>query len=189
MGELRDYSGEFVPGVRYADFSREFLSRLLVGYARCYIMADALWYTAVQERFGPEVAEEMDSDMWINRFPVSEVREMARVLDLRGDTVADAMKFFQLAPMFPQGTFGRDIEIIHENHALITVRDCPTLRRFERKEPHRIVPICQVMEPASASAYARQLNPDIVVTMPVMPPRKGPEDICCQFEFKLEPRA
>ncbi|MFC1944820.1 DUF6125 family protein [Chloroflexota bacterium] len=185
MADLKDYSGKFSPELKYDDFSKDFLSRLLVCYARCYIMADALWYTSVQEKFDSEVADEMDSDMWINRFPVSEVREMAKVLDLRGDTVADAMKFFQLAPMFPQGMFERDIEIINDKHAVITIRDCPTLRRFERKEPQRIVPICQVMEPASASAYARQLNPGIVVTMPIMPPRKDPHDICCQFEFKL----
>ena len=45
MAELKDYSGNFVPSVRYEDFSKEFLARLLVECARCYIMADGLWYT------------------------------------------------------------------------------------------------------------------------------------------------
>ncbi|MFC1944878.1 hypothetical protein ACFLX5_05305 [Chloroflexota bacterium] len=68
---------------------------------------------------------------------------------------------------------------------MITVRDCPSLIHFETKEPEKIVPICQGLELPSVQAYAKRINPDIVVTMPIMPPRKSSNDICCQFEFKL----
>lgn len=186
MAELKDYSGDFVPNVRYEDFSKEFLAQLLVEYARCYIMADGLWYSAVRERFGTEAANAIDYDMWVNKFPPFETARVLSVLNLKRNDVADAMKFYQLAAMFPHGMFDYDIDLKNRDHALLTVKRCPALLRFERKEPEMIEPICQVMELASAKAYAKHINPSIVVTMPKMPPRKSPDEICCQFEFKLE---
>ena len=186
MAELKDYGKDFVPNVRYEDFSKEFLARLLVEYARCYIMADALWYSAVQEKFGPEVAFAMDYDMWVNKLPQFEAARTLKVLNLKGNDVAEAMKFWQLAPSFPHGMFDYDLDLKNRNHALLTIKNCPALVRFETKEPERIESICRVLELASAKSYAKAINPDIVVTMPTMPPRKSPNDICCQFEFKLE---
>jgi hypothetical protein len=188
MAELKDYSGDFVPNIKYEDFSKEFLAKLLVEYARCYIMADARWYAAVSERFGPELAFQMDYDMWVNILPPFEAAKTLGVLNLKGNDVADAIKFWQLAPSFPQDMFDYQIDLKNRNHAVITVTRCPGLLRFERKEPERIKSICHVLEPASAQAYAKAINPDIVVTMPTLPPRKSPDDICCQFEFKLEPK-
>jgi hypothetical protein len=188
MAELKDYGGDFIPSVKYEDFSKEFLARLMVEYARCYIMADGLWYTAVKERLGPEVANAIDYDMWVNKFPPFEAARTLRILNLKGNDVADAIKFWQLAPSFPQGMFDYEIDLKNRNHAVLTIKHCPALLRFESKEPERIEPICQVMELASAKAYAKQINPDIIVTMPKMPPRKSPDEICCQFEFKLEPK-
>lgn len=188
MAELRDYSGDFIPNIRYQDFSKEFLAQLLVEYARCYIMADALWYTAVKEKFGREAALALDYDMWVNKFPPFETARIMSVLNLKNYDVADAMKFYQLAAMFPHGMFDYEIELKNRNHAILTVKHCPALLRFEKKEPEMIGPICQVMELASAQAYAKHINRDIVVTMPKMPPRKSPHEICCQFEFKLEPK-
>jgi hypothetical protein len=186
--ELKDYSGEFIPNVRYEDFSKEFLARLLIEYGRCYIMADALWYTAVKERFGREVANALDYEMWVNRFPPFETARILSVLNLKNRDVADAMKFWQLAAMMPHGMFDYEIDLKSNNHAILTIKRCPALIRFETKEPEMIEPICQVMELASARAYANEINPNIVVTMPKMPPRKSPDEICCQFEFKLEPK-
>ncbi|MFC1943947.1 DUF6125 family protein [Chloroflexota bacterium] len=186
MDGLKDYSGDFIPKIKYEDFSREFLARMLVEFGRCYIMADAQWYAAVKERYGEDVAYEMDYNMWVNILPPYEAARTLRALNLQGNDVADAIKFWQLAPSFPQDMFEYDIELKNRNHALITIHRCPGLLRFESKEPERIPSICQVLEPASANAYAKAINPDIVVTMPTMPPRKSPDDICCQFEFKLE---
>ena len=186
MAELKDYSGEFVPNVKYEDFSKKFLAQLLVEYGRCYIMADALWYTAVKEKYGLEVADAMDLDMWVNKFPSFETPRILRLMNLKGNDVAEAMKFWQLAAMFPQGMFDRDLDIKNRNHAVVTVKHCPALVRFETKEPERIPFICGVLELESAEAYAKAINPDIKVTMPTVPPRKSPNDICCQFEFKLE---
>jgi hypothetical protein len=185
MAELKDYGGGFIPNVKYEDFSKEFLARLLVEYARCYIMADGLWYSAVKEKFGPEAAYAIDYDMWVNKFPPFETARILSVLNLKGNEVADVMKFYQLTAMVPHGMFDYDIDLRKRNHAVLTIRRCPALLRFESKEPEMIEPICQVMELASAKAYAKQINPDIVVTMPKMPPRKSPDEICCQFEFKL----
>ena len=188
MAELKDYSGKFIPDLKYTDFSKEFMAQLLTEYARLYVMADGVWYSLVQERYGPKVPSDIDYDVWVNKLPVYETRGILKVLNLKTNTVADWMKVLQLIPGFSYNLFPHEIDIKNENHAVVTVRDCPALIRFEKREPEKIVHICQELELPSAIAYVKQFNPDIEVTMPIMPPRKSPKDICCRFEFKLKPK-
>ncbi|MFC1944374.1 DUF6125 family protein [Chloroflexota bacterium] len=188
MADYRDYSGDFNPNIKYEDFSKELLAKLMTEFARCYIVAGEWWYEAVTEKFGPDAAYDIYSDMWINKLPMFEVARTVKYLNMKGNDVADLMKFYQLAPSFPKVMFDYDIDLKNRNHALMTVTHCPGLLLYESREPDKMVSICQVMELASATAYAKSINPDIVVTMPKVPPRQSPDDVCCQFEFKLEPK-
>ena len=50
--------------------------------------------------------------------------------------------------------------------------------------PERIKWVCHVVEPQAVAKYLN--NPKIKVTPLKLPPRKSPDEICCQWEFKLE---
>jgi len=49
MADLVDYSGEFRPNIKYQDFSKEALARLLTQYARLGLALDGWWQNTVME--------------------------------------------------------------------------------------------------------------------------------------------
>ena len=63
--ELDDYSGEFVPGIRLADFSVEGLATRILPYADDYtqLCADG-WFAELTNRFGVERAAEVEWTAW-----------------------------------------------------------------------------------------------------------------------------
>ena len=50
MRELTDYSGDFIPDVRFQDFSKDALVRLLVAAAHDYIGVDGIWINTIRKR-------------------------------------------------------------------------------------------------------------------------------------------
>ncbi|MFC1944877.1 DUF6125 family protein [Chloroflexota bacterium] len=111
MAELKDYSGDFIPNIKYEDFSKEFMARLLTEYARLYLLADGLWYSLVQKEFGPEVPYNIDYDMWVDKLPLYETRGIRQVLNLKKNNVEDHMKLLQLIPAFAYSLFPKEIEL------------------------------------------------------------------------------
>ena len=49
MTELSDYSGELKPDLKYEDFSKEALIRLLQEYGRIFLASDAAAYITGQD--------------------------------------------------------------------------------------------------------------------------------------------
>ena len=96
MGELNDYSGEFVPSLKLADFSKEALLRLLIAYARCYPGMDGLWFSLCRERFGDEVARELDEEIWANRALEPEQNESVKLSIFRVTTLLRSSNFTRL---------------------------------------------------------------------------------------------
>ena len=81
--------------------------------------------------------------------------------------------------------FDGDVEIINDNHLKVTCTHCVVLEFFERtNQLERIPAHCQVMELEATKAY--MVNPNIEVTALKLPPRNSPDEICCQFEYKMK---
>ena len=64
MKELKDYSGPFIPNVKYEDFSKEVLTKLLKAYCREMLVIDAYWQGQVRKRVGDEVVRECLQANW-----------------------------------------------------------------------------------------------------------------------------
>jgi len=82
------------------------------------------------------------------------------------------------------GIYPVEYDIRDENHAIVTVKRCPSLEWCERNAPERIVPMCQINEPQIIEKY--KVNPNVRLTATKLPPRSGPDDIACQWEYKLD---
>ncbi|MBP1707505.1 MAG: hypothetical protein H6Q39_1229, partial [Chloroflexi bacterium] len=59
MGERKDYSGEFQPGLRLEDFSKEGLIQLVRAGAKLYGGLNQYWYKAVKDKLGEEAANQI----------------------------------------------------------------------------------------------------------------------------------
>ena len=61
--ERVDYSGEFDPDLKFEDFSKDTLIKLLGVCAKLYQTVDGYWYMSVKERAGNE--EALACDFWV----------------------------------------------------------------------------------------------------------------------------
>jgi len=184
MAELDDLSGPFNPNLRFSDFSKEFLVKLVHVWQWDWLQMDAAWFDTVKDRFGADAAWECDLAMWLTVAERCNPR-YAKTANITLNSVVDSLKLLQL-PLDNTmgGIFPVEHDVKDENHAVVTVRRCPSLEWCEKNDPDRIVPMCQVNEPQIIKKYI--VNPNIEVTATKLPPRKGPEDIACQWEYRLE---
>lgn len=184
MPELNDYSGPFRPDLRFEDFSKEFLLKLMTVWQYAWLTLSGTWYDAVKKRWGSDAANQCELEAWVRMAERVNPR-YAKIANIQLNTVLDSLKACQL-PLDNNigGLFCVEYEIINPNHVIETVTQCRTLLYLEKNEPERIYPLCHVSEKAFIEKYV--INPKVKVTPLKLPPRKGPDDIACKWELKLE---
>lgn len=182
--ELTDYSGPYKPDLRFEDFSKDFLLKLVNVWQHAWLTLEGAWYDAVNERLGFEAANDCNLKAWLMVGERVNPR-LAKAASIQLDTVVDSLKVLQL-PLdnTSGGLFVSEYDIKTPNHVILTVTRCLSLEYFERKAPERIVPMCHVMEGPIIQKYC--VNPRVKVTPLKLPPRKSPDEIACQWELKIE---
>jgi hypothetical protein len=185
MEELNDYSGPYKPDLKWEDFSKEFLIKLMKSWQNAYLSLSAFWHEAVKERSGSEVADDCDLEVW-QKVGENVVPRFAKVANIQLNTVLDSLKLTDMCPDSKMGTglFEGEVEVIDENHVIATTTKCRVLEALEKTDPTRIDWFCKVMEPQIMQKYLN--NPRIKVTPLKMPPRSSPDEIPCQFDIRLE---
>ena len=183
MAELEDLSGPYNPDLKFEDFSKDFLLKLMKIWQWAWLHMARAWYEAIQERFGFEAANECEQAAWVTVGERVNPR-YAQLGNIQLNTVLDSLKATQL-PLDNTlgGIFPCKYEILSPNHVILTISQCPALLAFERSAPERIEPACHKLEKAVMEKYL--LNPNIKVTPLKLPPRKSQDEIACQWEFKL----
>jgi hypothetical protein len=186
MEELRDYSGEFKPGLSMEDFSKQALIGLWRAAGKLYVGLDGMWYSLMREKFGEDAARELDAELW-RRAAEHEVRRVRQALGIWGDDVASFLKFIQVDPgagaIFPEF----ECELRDSNQGILTVKRCLGLEYYERHgETELQKHACEVLDVEGFQRAAHYFNPSIKVRPVKLPPRKSPDEIACKWEFVLE---
>ncbi len=94
MKGLTDYSGEFDPELRFEDFSKETLVKLLRVYTKLYQTVDGIWYLSVKERINNRDAVACDLWVWERMYRIEMVR-LCKTLNIRRDGVVSLIKALQ----------------------------------------------------------------------------------------------
>jgi hypothetical protein len=185
MAKLKDYSGPYKDDLRFSDFSKDFLIELMHSWQWAYMRLSSLWYQEVSERFGLEAGDKCNLAVW-NKVGEKIAPRFAKVGHIEPKTVLDGLKTIQLAPDGHTDSkhFEGDVDIRSANHIITTTRRCVILEWLEKAAPERIDYMCHELEKQVMEKYFN--NPKIKVTPLKLPPRKGPDDICCKFDIKLE---
>ena len=186
MGNLRDYGGPFKPDLKMEDFSSEALVSLWRAAGKMYVGLDGIWYSLIRERYGEAVARELDAEVWKRETPF-EVGRVRAALNIRGNDVASVLKFIQTDPgggaIFPEFS----CELKNEKVGILTIKRCLGLEYYERHGERELQRhACEVLDVEGFAEAAHLFNPKIKVTPLKLPPRKSPEEIACQWEFRME---
>jgi len=182
MKELSDYSGDFKQDIQFKDFSKESLIDLLNMYCRFYKAIDGFWYLTVMNKVDEKTAIECDIAVWDKQFRY-EMKRITQLLNIKGKDLTAFLKCFQFNPWSWNAKY--KIEFINNNSALWTVFRCPTIESLEKEGKGRDKVFCKSVETRMFESFVKSFNPDITVKYLKLPPRQTKEDICCQWEFKL----
>ncbi len=184
MKELKDYSGEFNPNVRMADFSKETLVKAWGAAAKLFIGADGMWITLLREKFGDKKAFELATEFWKRNYQW-EVRRTREAMNIWGTDVAAVLKTLQVDPgaggVFPDLT----CELKDKNYGLVTIGDCLALRYWERHGDSVLQEHSCKLDVWAFDLYAKQFHPKMQMNCLKQPPRKNKDEIACQWEVKL----
>ena len=192
MEELKDYSGEYKPHLRLEDFSKESLIGLLKSYQSVFVGLMGMWNTVNRERMSVEEAFKLDAYVYQRMVSKFALPLVTQAMNIRGDDVVTMLKYFQVAPDGArEGLYEFDYDIKNSNHAILTFTSCPSLFYFERKGNDKdINGLCGPggVEERAFIEICKYFNPNMKCRALKLPPRKSKDDICCQWEFKVEPK-
>ena len=132
MEELKDYSGPFRQNVKYEDFSKDVLVKLLKGYSDGMNVLNMLWMMEVRKRLGDDATKEILLDVWRAMGPV-EMGCPMKAANIEGNDVETYCKINQLVPSFAHDVYKYEFDVKNKNHAILTVWECPAyIRRCRR---------------------------------------------------------
>jgi hypothetical protein len=152
--------------------------------AIAYMMVTYGWYSAVKDKYGTDVAQEMEKDVWLGRGAAEyDLRIGLEALGVTGKDVESLFRGFQFAPG-EVGILNVDFELVSPHHGILHHRTCPAVDRFENYDDHRLKHCCDLCVLAMPLS-GEMLNKDIKCRPLKLPPRSK-TDIVCEWEYKLE---
>ena len=190
MEELNDYSGEWRPNVNFEDFSKDALVRLLKAYQRAFVGLSGGYHSVNSERMSVEETWKLDTEAYLRQLKSFEFPLVAKAMNIQGNDVLTLLKIFQVVPDGArEGYYECQWDVKNNNHAILTFTKCPTLFLYEKHGQEKDIEcLCgpRGMEDLAFEAYCELVNPNMKCRALKRPPRKSPDEICCQWEFKLE---
>jgi hypothetical protein len=170
MAERKDYSGEFDPGFRYEDLSKEALVRLVREYALIAQLLDRSVFAAVGLRYGQQAVEELAIEEWRGASPIYTER-IRKVMNIEGDGVPAIFKQLQLDPGFAQHYMDVEYEVVDEHHGFFQLRSCGALLDVEPYGERPVRGMCHTIEDGTFDVTAQAVNPKARIRAVHRPPR------------------
>ena len=145
--------------------------------------ADGLYFIGIEERYGTEVATQIDANVWAIMGKI-EARKLKEFLGITETDISSMMKALQYT------TWALDLEdkeiIIKKDHALIRNIRCRVQNTRKSKGFKEFG--CKPVRFGFLKAFAKEFNPDIVVKCNICPPDVHPDNLWCQWEFTYKER-
>jgi hypothetical protein len=185
MRDLQDYAGPFDPNLRYEDFSKETLAKLVEEFAMALQILEGNWHRILRERFGDAATIEMDITQWVRSSPRYH-RRISKLLNIQGSNMETIFKALQMDPAFSPGFFDIEWELVDANRGYFTVKNCGPLNAFEKEGRGYEAHICHDLEIPTFTATLHYYNPKAKITPIKLPPRRSEDDIACKWEITIE---
>lgn len=164
---------EEIPKNKIADF--------IFMHLRNMWAVDGLYYLGIEERWGTKAATEIDRKVWEVMGKI-EARRIKKFFNIIDSDISSFMKALSYS--------GWALDL--ENKEIIIEKDKAILRNTKcRVQNTRIAKglgefACKPVRFGFLKSFAKEINPDIVVTCNVCPPDPHPDDLWCEWEFKIK---
>lgn len=169
-------------GIRLLEqLGKEELIRIIVDDAKNWIAHDGLWFQAVENTYGMDVAIEADRQA-MGKFTVVEARRIMERLGLAPGggipALVECLKHRMYARLNLQDVVG-----VTDRKAVFRMRDC----RVQSARKRRGLPDfpCKSVGVVEYAEFARAVDPRIETRCIACPPDEHPEEFWCAWEFTL----
>ena len=165
------------------DMLKEEILELLKDASKNWLAHDGLWFRAVEDKYGIEVAMELDRNAW-EKFTVIEAKRIMKRLGIKPGggipALAQALKYRLYAHINVQ-----EIKEASDIHCVFRMNRC----RVQEARKRQGLPDfpCKSIGIVEYSGFAKTIDPRIKTKCLVCPPDPHPHDVWCSWEFRLEP--
>ena len=159
---------------------RETLVKLLKLHSRLFLALDGFWFLALREKYGYDVALEVDTKAWEGYFPY-EAKKVAGAMGIEDTSVKGILDALRYSAFVPCGR--HVIPEASETKGVFAFYDCPSLVAMERAG---YSPTCEPVGRIVFEAHAKAINSKARVRFLDGPPRKSPQDVACKWEITIE---
>ena len=144
-----------------------------------YRVVDSFWFISIEERFGREVAEEINDGVWTRVGPMA-AKDIRKRYNIREKGLEGFIKTLKLFPWTILG--GHRIEQ-REDEVILTVPECPPqVARIKRGLGEYD---CKEMHMNEFVQVAKEVDPRIRIECEFAPPDPHPDKLFCKWRFYL----
>ena len=129
MPELTDYSGEFRPGAKLEDFSKDTIAKVLVAWNRLNLVLDRWWQDLLIDR-GSEVDLAGVQDSVWKRWTKKRPQGIRKALSIEGKDLVSFLKCLQLDSCLCYGVYDLEWGLEPARRATLTIREPVALPRL-----------------------------------------------------------
>jgi len=182
--DLMDYKGPFNPDLKWEDFSKDLLIKLLKACSNLYNGMPGFFMTHMERRLGFDLTKEISDEAYAIGTRI-QFQYAQKLLGL-GDTVGDCLKYQQFG--IDVATFDVKAEQVNENLGYVSIYNCTGMLYWERhNQSHMWEWACHELAAREWQNVSHWINPKIKCTPVKLAPRQSPDEPCCKWEYKLEP--
>jgi len=179
MPELNDYSGEFRPGARLEDFSKETIAKVLIAWNRLNLVLDRWWQDLLVDRGSEADLAKVQDSVW-KRWTKKRPQGIRKALSIDGKDLVSFLKCLQLDSCLCYGVYNLEWELEPARRATLTVREpvaLPQLMDLTKTDTNYRA---AWLEADLLQSIAHEFHPEIKVRdLP-------PGDAFRKFEFVLD---
>ena len=142
---------------------------------------DGLYYLGIEEAYGTKAATEIDRRVWEIMGKI-EARRLKEFFNISGDDIPSMIKALRLSG------WALDLEdkeiIVEKDKAIVRNTKCRVQNTRIKKGLREFG--CKPVRLGFLTSFAKEFNKDIEVNCKVCPPDKHPDDLWCEWEFKIK---
>ena len=167
-----------MPGLDHSQIPRE---RLVEVFSRSLTTIDGLWFLAVEQKYGFDVALELDVEVW-RRLGLIQARRVVKNFAIKEDSPIRAIiNVLQVDPiMF---VYKPQVVALTDSKAVFRCADCPP-QKARIRDGRGEFP-CKAVGIALFNSYAEAVDPRIKVSCLACPPDAHPPQYWCEWQFEV----